>query len=288
RNAVSYAASGTLLFEKNNISKNAKNTLLAFVPTYENVSSGNLNEGSETRDYLDSLKPLKGGLDEVSTINSIIDGDVYKGSNATIKNFKANASGHGILHLAMHTMIDDENPMYSKLAFEQGDGDNGLLNAYELYNMQINSQLSVLSSCKTGAGKLVKGEGMLCLARGFMYAGCPSLVMTLWEINDQSGAEMMKGFYSYLSDGKPKDEALRLAKLDYLNSSDKIRTNPYYWAGYINFGNHNALQIQANTINKVYVFIGGISALLFISFFFLPVRRNIGQKFLHRRKAGTT
>jgi len=266
--AISYATSGTLLFEKKGIDNKTKSNLLAFAPTYENISDNNLTESSVTRDYLKSLKPLPGAIDEVNTISTIIDGDIYKGNNATLKNFKDNTSDYGILHLAMHTMIDDENPMYSKLAFEQGEGDNGLLNAYEIYNMQINSQLSVLSGCKTGAGKLVKGEGMLCLAKGFMYAGCPSLVMTLWEIDDKSGSELMKSFYGYLSDGKAKDEALRLAKLDYINSSNNLKSNPYFWAGYINFGNHQPLLLKHNRSNNVlttiFIFAGGF-VLLFAS-----------------------
>jgi CHAT domain-containing protein len=266
--AISYATSGTLLFEKKEIDNKTKSNLLAFAPTYENISDNNLTESSVTRDYLKSLKPLPGAIDEVNTISTIIDGDIYKGNNATLKNFKDNTSDYGILHLAMHTMIDDENPMYSKLAFEQGEGDNGLLNTYEIYNMQINSQLSVLSGCKTGVGKLVKGEGMLCLAKGFMYAGCPSLVMTLWEIDDKSGSELMKSFYGYLSDGKAKDEALRLAKLDYINNSNNLKSNPYYWAGYINFGNQQPLLLKHNSSNNVlttiFIFAGGL-VLLFAS-----------------------
>jgi CHAT domain-containing protein/Tfp pilus assembly protein PilF len=269
--AISYAASGTLLFEKNETATKTNSKLLAFAPTYENISDSNSTESSITRDYLKSIKPLPGAAEEVNNISTIIDGDVYKGNNATLANFKKHTSDYGILHLAMHTMIDDENPMYSKLAFEQGKDDNGLLNTYELYNMQINSQLSVLSACKTGSGKIVKGEGMLCLARGFMYAGCPSLVMTLWEIDDKSGAELMKSFYGYLSDGKAKDEALRLAKLDYINSSDKLKTNPYYWAGYINFGNNQPLQLKhndnTNLFATIFIFAGGLVFLL-VSFLY--------------------
>jgi CHAT domain-containing protein len=266
RSAISYAASGTLLFEKDETNNKTESNLLAFAPSYENISDSNSTASSDVRDYLKSIKPLPGAAEEVNTISTIFDGDVFKGKNATLKNFKDNTSDYGILHLAMHTMIDDENPMYSKLAFEQSEGDNGLLNTYELYNMQINSQLSVLSACKTGSGKLVKGEGMLCLARGFMYAGCPSLVMTLWEINDKSGSELMKSFYGYLSEGKAKDEALRLAKIDYISNSDNLKANPYYWAGYINFGNHQPLLLKQNSNNSVltvvFILIGSFIVLL--------------------------
>ncbi len=161
RSSVSYAASGTLLFNSNKALSGTNNSLLAFAPTYEN----SLQENGETRNYAKTLTPLKGAVEEVNSISSIFKGQIFEGNNATINNFKNNSSNYGILHLAMHTKIDDVNPMYSKLAFEQESGNNGMLNTYELFGMQINSQLSVLSACNTGTGKIVKGEGMLCLAR---------------------------------------------------------------------------------------------------------------------------
>ncbi len=100
-----------------------------------------------------------------------------------------------------------------------------------------------------------------------MYAGCPSLVMTLWEINDRTSSELIKNFYAYLAQGKAKDEALRLAKLDYLNNSDNINSNPYYWAGYINFGNHEPLKVeQKSEKNYLANFRRGILILLLIGF----------------------
>lgn len=276
--AVSYAASGTLLYNSESKNTEPDNSLLAFAPSYENTTNVSLSSDETTRSYLKSLKPLKWSMEEVNSINSIFDGNVFTGTNATLKNFRENSSGSGILHLAMHTIIDDQNPMYSKLAFGPGTDDNGLLNTSELFGMQINSQLSVLSACNTGTGKLVKGEGMLCLARGFMYAGCPSLVMTLWEINDRSGSELMKSFYGYLSVGKSKDEALRLAKLDYINNSGEVKANPYYWAGYINFGNHEPLLMKKNTNNTKLAYIGGISLIpifLLLTFF---LRKHFSKK----------
>jgi CHAT domain-containing protein len=142
--------------------------------------------------------------------------------------------------------------------------------------MHFNARLAVLSACKTGYGKIVKGEGMQCLARGFMYAGCPSLIMTMWEINDKSGSGLMKNFYEYLSKGKAKDEALQQSKLDYLKNADNIKSNPYYWAGYINFGNHEALfekPTKANSINYYSAF-----AFIVPAFFVFLYRKNIYKK----------
>jgi CHAT domain-containing protein len=269
--AISYAASATLLYNNESDNTEVNNRLLAFAPSYVSNSDISSNNDETTRSSIKSLKPLKWSIDEVKTINSIFDGNVYTGMNATLKNFRQNSSSFGILHLAMHTIIDDLNPMYSKLVFNRGLDDNGLLTTSEIYGMQINSQLSVLSACNTGTGKLVKGEGMLCLARGFMYAGCSSLVMTLWEINDKSGSELMKSFYSYLSKGKPKDEALRFAKLDYINKSGDKKSNPYYWAGYINFGNHKPLLLKKNIVvtKPVYIEWASLTSVFLLLFFIL-------------------
>ncbi len=90
----------------------------------------------------------------------------------------------------------------------------------------------VLSSCNSGSGILNQGEGLMSLARGFILAGASSVVKTAWEINDEVSADIITGFYYYLSKGKPKDEALRLAKLEYLKGSLPSLTNPYFWASY--------------------------------------------------------
>jgi hypothetical protein len=101
--------------------------------------------------------------------------------------------------------------------------------------------MAVLSSCKTGFGKLMKGEGVMSLARGFMYAGCPSIVMTLWEVSDKSGARLMENFYKSLKRGKSKAEALREAKLDFLKSADNLKANPYFWSTYVVIGDSSPL-----------------------------------------------
>ena len=161
------------------------------------------------------------------------------GENATESNFKALSSEYDILHLAMHTLIDDENPLYSKLAFTYIPGDtleDGFLNAIEIYNLSLKARLTVLSSCSSGFGKFQKGEGVMSLARSFMYAGCPSVVMTLWEVEDQSGAEIMSKFYYYLKKGYSKDKALRKAKLKFLKKTGMLKSHPYFWSPYINIG----------------------------------------------------
>jgi CHAT domain-containing protein len=102
--------------------------------------------------------------------------------------------------------------------------------------MKLNAQMAVLSSCNSGLGKMHKGEGMMSLARGFIYAGCPSIIMTLWQVADKSSSELMTSFYKYLKRGKSKQEAMRLAKIDYLEVADDLTSNPYFWSGFVVLG----------------------------------------------------
>lgn len=143
-----------------------------------------------------SLIKLQWAENEVSGISDIIAGNTYYNKNATEETFKKQAPKAGIIHLATHAIVDDENPMYSKLALapDTTTQEDGFLNTYELYNMQLDANMVVLSACNTGYGKLIRGEGIMSLARGFIYAGCPSIVMSLWPVDDQSTSTIMKDF----------------------------------------------------------------------------------------------
>ena len=238
-NPVSYSYSATLLLDNSPGKKSLSNKVLAFAPTYEEPPEMSENLFLTRQDYRNKLYPLPYVEDEIKSIKKLTKGKVLMGENATESNFKALSSEYDILHLAMHTLIDDENPLYSKLAFTYIPGDtleDGFLNAIEIYNLSLKARLTVLSSCSSGFGKFQKGEGVMSLARSFMYAGCPSVVMTLWEVEDQSGAEIMSKFYYYLKKGYSKDKALRKAKLKFLKKTGMLKSHPYFWSPYINIG----------------------------------------------------
>lgn len=99
----------------------------------------------------------------------------------------------------------------------------------------------VLSGCNTGSGKLQKGEGVMSLARAFLYAGCPSIIMTLWNVEDASSASIMVEFYRNIKNGFSKDEALRRAKSKYISEADPMKAHPYYWLGYVSIGKQTPL-----------------------------------------------
>ncbi len=234
--AISYTYSATLLYYYFQNSVKFNNKIAAFAPDYN--SSPNI-KGDETEQFL----PLPGAENEVSGITGIIQGDRYSGSNATKQSFKQNAEKYDILHLAMHTILNDTLPLYSKLVFSPGVSgtEDRTLNTYEIYNLKLKSGMVVLSGCNTGSGKLLKGEGVMSLARAFLYAGCPSIIMTLWNVEDASSSSMMIDFYRNIKNGYTKDEALRRAKVSYISQSDPMKSHPYYWLGYVSIGKQTPL-----------------------------------------------
>ena len=142
------------------------------------------------------------------------------------------------------------------------------LSSYDLSTMNINSALAVLSACNTGTGKLRKGEGIMSLARSFTQAGCQSTVMSLWPVNDCSTSSIMTSFYSNLAEGQNKNQALRNAKLTYLETANKMERNPYYWAAFVQFGNTKAMKFKQEfpLQNMAYIAIG---LLTFLSLIYL-------------------
>jgi CHAT domain-containing protein/Tfp pilus assembly protein PilF len=140
-----------------------------------------------------------------------------------------------ILHFATHGLINNQNPelsgMVLSLVNEKGQPQNGFLRLYEIYNLKLGADLVVLSACQTALGKEVKGEGLGGLARGFMYAGAPRIVASLWQVDDRATAQLMKRFYEeMLGHGLRPAAALRAAQVSM--QSDKRWTNPHYWAGF--------------------------------------------------------
>jgi len=215
-----------------------------------------------------SLIKLRWAEQEVKEIIKITHGNSYIRQQATEQRFKQEAGKANIIHLATHAITDDENPMYSKLVFalDTSAGEDGFLNTYELYNMQLNADLVVLSACNTGYGKLYRGEGVMSLARGFMYAGCRRIMMSLWSVDDQSSAKIMTLFYQNLAGGLTINEALRHAKLTYLRTADKVKSNPFYWAGFVSIGETTPLLLERGS-NKKYIFSLLIFLTLILAFF---------------------
>lgn len=242
--SVGYSYSATLLFNQRRHPVAGNREVLAFAPAYENLLDNEQPEVWNRQSNPDLLIPLLGAREEVRDIAQLLPARVFLDYEATEHNFKKYSEDFSVLHLAMHTIMNDDEPMYSRLAFARTENDtmeDHDLFTYEIYNLDLNADMVVLSSCSSGYGKIQKGEGMMSMARGFMYAGCPTIVMTLWQVSDKSSAELMSHFYKYLKQGKSKNEALRRAKIDYIHASDKLKSNPYFWSSFLVVGDSSPL-----------------------------------------------
>jgi CHAT domain-containing protein len=269
--SIGYSHSSTLLFNKRYKTKSPEEKVLAFAPIY--VNPDNITDTAEVRQAIENneyLFPLVGTIKEVQSISETVPSRVFINEQATEANFKKYASDYNVLHLAMHTIMRDDAPLYSLLAFtnagtEDTIEDNKLF-AYEIYNLKLNAQMAVLSSCNSGLGKMQKGEGMMSLARGFIYAGCPSIIMTLWQVADKSSSELMTSFYKYLKRGKSKPEAMRLAKIDYLETADDITANPYFWSGFVVLGDGSPIYRKSGFAYWMIVITAFVGVLIFLQY----------------------
>ena len=247
---VSYCYSAALLREMHDKQHSQEPTqkLLAMAPFYFTNSTTGLTQTDSPRssgghDFLSAL-PHSGP--EIAAISKLLNGQAFFGREATLNKFQELASRYRILHLSTHGEADDRLGDYAYLAFGmpnvQGVFDK--LYARDLYNLSLNADLVVLSACETGIGKLQAGEGIVSLARAFTYAGAKSMITTLWKVKDERSKEIMISFYQYLKNGKDKDEALRQAKLDFLqkNAKDTVLLHPFFWASFIGVGNMDSIQ----------------------------------------------
>lgn len=142
---------------------------------------------------------------------------------------------YSILHFATHGLINNRHPELSgivlSLVDEQGRPQDGFLRLYDIYNLKLEADLVVLSACQTALGKEIKGEGLVGLTRGFMYAGAPRVLASIWQIEDRATAEFMRRFYQgMLRDQLRPAAALREAQISMWK--DKRWGEPYYWAAF--------------------------------------------------------
>lgn len=254
---ISYAFSATLWHETFNriINNNASSFFGGFAPNYKRlVTSDSITQKENTS--------LPGAKEEVLQIAKILNGEAWIGKSANKKAFKQNACRYRILHLAMHALVDDQEPMNSSFIFTTTDTkEDRQLYASELYSTPISADLVVLSACNSGKGLLKKGEGLMSLSRTFMYAGCPSQIMSLWQVSDLSSKQIMITFYKELKKRKTINTALRNAKLKYINQIGHPNySHPFFWASFIPIGNMESINLgPERKINYWY------SSLIFIS-----------------------
>jgi len=216
---------------------------------------------------------LVGAKKEIEFVAKMVGSEATIFNQATKQDFLQEASKFNVLHLAMHSMVNEKNPMLSVMAFSGShDSINSQLTAIEIYNQHLNADLAVLSACNTGFGELHRGEGIMSFARAFSYAGVSSAAISLWEVPDKATSKIMINFYNYLKAGKTKAEALQLAKVEFINSYAAM-AHPFYWSGFILSGSNKPLQFP--TSSYWYWTAAGVVLLLI---FFLMRRRFTTKK----------
>ncbi|NBC09022.1 MAG: CHAT domain-containing protein [Bacteroidetes bacterium] len=259
----SYAYSATLQrkMEAKKHQQQPDKPLLAVAPEFGGHTSPRREQSPRSNSVLIyGLQELQGSLganvSEASMVAEKLKGDSLLREEATEEQFVALADEYAILHLSTHGEADEEIGDYSYIVFHQTPEDsieNELLFNSELYNLQLNADLVVLSSCETGIGERQRGEGIISLARGFSQAGAKSIVTSLWSVDDVSTKVLMEYFYDHLKDGKPKHQALRQAKLDYRKEHPSLGRSPFYWAAFVPVGDSSPLELPGGAWGPLWI-----------------------------------
>jgi len=225
-----------------------------------------LASGAEA-DAIMSVTPWRSGFKAIG----------FQASRATVMG--AGLGDYRIVHFATHGILNNEHPELSGIVLslfdENGNPQDGFLRLHDIYNLKLPVDLVVLSACNTGLGKDVKGEGLVGLTRGFMYAGASSVVASLWKVDDEATAELMRLFYSYmLRDEMAPAAALRKAQVTM--SQTKRWQSPYYWAGFIIQGQYVPTERGSRfSIPPFALWLLGAAAASVAAFYVLKRRRKI-------------
>ena len=164
---------------------------------------------------------------------------IYLGSNATESSVKLEKlTEYKRLHFATHAVLDEQTPARSGivLSLVNTGKEDGILRASEIFNLELDADLVVLSACQTGLGKLIRGEGMVGLTRAFLYAGSSRVLVSLWQVNDLATAEFMTIFYQKMKLGHPPSLAHREAKLAMIHSGAPAYQHPFFWTPFVLVG----------------------------------------------------
>ncbi len=195
-------------------------------------------------------------LAESELIQQYFEGAFLEKEQATYDDFIQKSKDHTIIHLSTHA----EAGSFFRPASIKFRNQDILVN--QLYALQLDTDLVVLSACETGVGRLAKGEGPISIGRGFQYAGVENVLFSLWKVNDKTTSRLMGNFYNNLHELYPRAKAIHQAKLDYLDAQDiaNVQKSPYYWAAFVYYG-----QIKHTAdINYLWYSIGLVLFLLIV------------------------
>jgi CHAT domain-containing protein len=220
--------------------KAAEKTVLGIFPIFENTPYA-----------------LTYSKDEMHSIQKKFKGKYFENADATFHNFKNNAANYSILHLSTHASSGDIDSPASIKFYDQE------ILYSELYHLNINPDLVVLSACETGIGKLFKAEGAMSIARGFQFAGAQNLLFSLWKVNDYTTSVFMDSFYQNIKNGQSYLEANANAKREFLKNPNisNAKKSPYYWSAFVYYGD---LEKNEAPLNYMYIILGIVLAIALI------------------------
>jgi CHAT domain-containing protein len=167
---------------------------------------------------------------EATAVASLLGTKPLLGDDATSSVLRTSAGNYDIIHLIAHFDLDSEHPQLSRIVLGRGTGDDGPLDLAQVFGLNLRqTNLVVLSGCQSQMGKWSRGDDVVALSRAFIYAGAPSVIASLWSVDDDATEQLMIAFYTHLKEGLNKAEALRAAQLDIRHRY----SNPFYWAGFV-------------------------------------------------------
>ncbi|HEY6435430.1 MAG TPA: CHAT domain-containing protein, partial [Ignavibacteriaceae bacterium] len=213
------------------------------------------------------LTPLEYSKDEIESIDDLVSNNtIFLSQEATESNFKQYAPSSNVIHISSHSFLLKDQPLII-FSPQKNDQNDGYLELGEIVQLNLSSDLVVLSSCRSGLGKIDASEGILGMQKAFFDAGAKSIVVSLWDVNDKYTSYFMKDFYKHLAGGISKSEALREAKLDFIKN---YSANPYYWSAFVLSGNPSSINLQEASFFTFFHFLG---ILLLIGFVYFIVKR---------------
>jgi CHAT domain-containing protein/Tfp pilus assembly protein PilF len=226
---------------------------------------------SQARNIL--LFPLKYSRSELESIDKTIsESQMFILKDATESNFKQQAPLSNVIHISTHSFLLKDQPLIL-FSPKENDDDDGFLELGEIIQLNLNSDLVVLSSCRSGLGRIDAAEGIIGMQKAFIDAGSRSVLVSLWDVNDKYTSYFMKSFYEHLAEDNSKSEALRLAKLDFIKN---YSANPYYWSAFVLSGNISAVEInKASSIGMIQII---LAAILLIGVYYLIQRLRTRNK----------
>lgn len=228
----SYAYSAHLLYQtqtRNQSSRKHKTTFLGMAP------------GS----FPDSdLAELPHTLAEVKTLKKRLGGKAFFAEHAQKEILLSESGAAQILHLSTHAVASDGSENATWIALRDGSDKTIKIRLSELAALNLEADMTVLSACETGAGKIQRGEGVMSLARAFTYAGSQATIQSLWPVRPTAAAPLIEAFYEGLIEGQDKATALHEAKLSLLNGEDPALHAPLMWAAFAAIGDMRAMDIS--------------------------------------------